>query len=113
MPPKPHGAEQLRQNLVTRFSRRIPAADIQRLADQGVLQIDDFRRIQSEGRMIPRKILSREQLARVPGLVRVLDLAPKAALTAAAVLAVDWLYRRYPKEPDGIDAWSRKLARLL
>ena len=107
------GAEQLRQDLVTKLSRRIPAARIQQLADHGVLQIDDFRRVQAEGRMIPKKLFARSELSRIPGLRHVIDLVPSAAPTVAAVLAVDLLYRSYPKDPSGIEAWTRKLMRLI
>ena len=107
------GAEQLRQDLVIRLSRTLPAARIQQFADLGVLQIEDFRRVQAEGRMIPKGILSREQLTRIPGIPRLLDLAPRAAPVIAAVLAVEFVYRSYPKNPSGIGAWSRKVKRLL
>ncbi|MFH1529531.1 MAG: FAD-dependent oxidoreductase [Pseudomonadota bacterium] len=107
------GAEQLRQDLVTRLSRRLPAARIQQLADLGVLQIEDFRRVQAEGRMIPRRFLTQAQLSRLPGLLKILDLAPRAAPTVAAVLAVEALYRTYPKDPAGIGRWGSRVKRLL
>jgi len=107
------GAEQLRQDLVIRLARRIPASRIQQMADVGVLQIEDFRRVQGEGRMIPRRILTRAQLSRVPGIPKILDLAPRAAPTVAALLAADLLYRTYPKDPAGISRWESRLKRLL
>jgi len=107
------GAEQLRQDLVVRVARSLPHERIQELADSGVLQVEDFLRIQTEGRMIPKQILSRGQLTRMPGLLRLLDLVPRAAPVVVAILAVDLLYRTYPKDPAGIPRWSRRVDRLL
>ena len=107
------GAEQLRQELVLRMSRSLPAARIQALANHGVLQIEDFRRVQRSGRMIPSRILAREQLSRLPGLPRFLGLAPAAARTAAMMVAADLVCRGYPKTPEGIAQWRRRVSRLL
>ncbi len=107
------GAEQLRQDLVVRLARTLPHQRIQSFADHGVLQIEDFRRVQAEGRMIPKRLLARAQLSRLPGLPWILDLAPRAAPTIAAVLAVDPLYRTYPRDASGIAGWSRRLRLLL
>lgn len=107
------GAEQLRQDLVVRLARRLPYQRIQGFADHGVLQIEDFRRVQAEGRMIPKRIFTRAQLTRLPGLPKLLDLAPRAMPTVAAVLAADLLYRTYPRDASGIGAWAARLRRIL
>ncbi len=107
------GAEQLRQELVLRISRSLPASRIQALANDGVLQIEDFRRVQREGRMIPSTIFSREQLSRLSGLPRFLGLAPAVARTAASMLAAELIYRGYPKDPKGVERWSSRVKRLL
>ncbi len=96
-------------DLFRRFSQRLTVTDLEQMMERGLMDpaLTKFGLAQQMPRpglsSLPTKLL---------GLVRQPGLGARLAAVAARMAAVRALYSRYPRNPDKLPSWSRRVAAL-
>ena len=104
-----HGGLLASYDLFRRFTQRLPFADLERMADG--LMTPALSRAAIANQLPEIDLATAATLAR--GIARQPRLGLRVVEMGARMLAVRALYARYPRQPEQLPKWSRRVARLF